>query len=140
MLTFNNLKPGARAAIDLNGIQIYQFCSGYADTFVSALHTFENFFGGLTMHQNWPKPFSNELPHYMVEGNLRFLKNTMGYEMVRRDTDFYEIDESLIESGDIFAIMRLDGLDPIIMYGSGAHIGHCSMALKFDGEMYMIES
>jgi len=36
--------------------------------------------------------------------------------------------------------MRLDGVDPIIMYGSGTHAGHSVMALRFDGELYIIES
>ena len=38
------------------------------------------------------------------------------------------------------AIFRLDGLDPIIMYGTGSHIGHDTMALRFDGELYVVES
>jgi hypothetical protein len=38
------------------------------------------------------------------------------------------------------AILRLDGLDPIIMYGSGSHAGHSTMALRFDGELYIVES
>jgi hypothetical protein len=29
--------------------------------------------------------------------------------------------------------MRLDGLDPIIMLGSGSHAGHSVMALRIDG-------
>lgn len=36
--------------------------------------------------------------------------------------------------------MRLDGLDPIIMYGSGTHAGHSTVAMRFDGELYVIES
>jgi len=37
--------------------------------------------------------------------------------------------------------MRLDGVDPIIMYGSGTHAGHSTMALRFeDGELYVVES
>ena len=36
--------------------------------------------------------------------------------------------------------MRLDGLDPMIMYGTGSHSGHTTMALRFDGELYIIES
>lgn len=38
--------------------------------------------------------------------------------------------------------MRLDGLDPIIMYGSGGHSGHAAMILRFEGEdePYVIES
>jgi hypothetical protein len=36
--------------------------------------------------------------------------------------------------------MRLDGLDEIIMYGTGSHVGHSTMALRFDGELYIVES
>lgn len=36
--------------------------------------------------------------------------------------------------------MRLDGLDPMIMYGTGARVGHNVMALRFDGELYIVES
>lgn len=48
----------------------------------------------------------------------------------------------MIQSGDFLAILRLDGLDPIIMYGSGSHIGHSVMALRFwdDEELYIVES
>lgn len=36
--------------------------------------------------------------------------------------------------------MRLDGVDPIIMYGSGTHAGHSTMALRMDGKLYIVES
>lgn len=52
----------------------------------------------------------------------------------------YEYDEELIESGDFFSIMRLDGLDPIIMYASGSHAGHSAMALRMEGQLYIVES
>ena len=64
----------------------------------------------------------------------------MGYNLVKRDIIEVEIDESTINSGDFFAIMRLDGLDPLIMYGTGTHSGHSVMALRFDGELYIVES
>jgi len=34
----------------------------------------------------------------------------------------------------------MNGTDPLIMYGTGSMIGHCVMALRFDGELYMVES
>lgn len=37
-------------------------------------------------------------------------------------------------------IMRLDGLDQIIMYGTGSYVGHNTMAMRFDGELYIVES
>lgn len=78
----------------------------------------------------------------MERANVNFLKDAMGYELVERETQKVEIDESLIQSGDFFGILRLDGLDPIIMYGSGSHIGHTVMALRFwdDEELYIVES
>jgi len=36
--------------------------------------------------------------------------------------------------------MRLDGLDPMIMYGTGSRSGHSVMALRFDNELYIVES
>jgi hypothetical protein len=36
--------------------------------------------------------------------------------------------------------MRLDGIDPMIMYGSGSHTGHSVMALRMEGELYIVES
>lgn len=38
-------------------------------------------------------------------------------------------------------VFRLDGLDEIIMYGTGSHVGHSVMAMWFpDGELYVVES
>ena len=58
----------------------------------------------------------------------------------RKTTNFIGIDENLIQSGDYFAVFRPDGLDPIIMYGTGSHSGHTVMAHRFEGELYIIES
>ena len=50
------------------------------------------------------------------------------------------VDEDLIQSGDFFVIIRLDGLDPIVMWGTGSYAGHTVMALRFDGDLYIVES
>ena len=76
----------------------------------------------------------------MEKANVEFIKWAMGYEMVERKIQKVEIDESLIHSGDFFAVTRLDGLDPMIQYGSGSHNGHCIVALWMDGELYITES
>lgn len=64
----------------------------------------------------------------------------MNYDIKEREIKSYPYDENLIQSGDFISITRLDGVDPIIMYGSGSHAGHSVMALRFDGELYIIES
>ena len=60
----------------------------------------------------------------MEEVNKEFLKWSVNWDLVERPTQKVEIDEDLIQSGDYFAVLRLDGLDPMIMYGTGSHSGH----------------
>lgn len=76
----------------------------------------------------------------MEEANVEFLRWSMNYNLTERKIHKVEIDENLIHSGDYIAIMRLDGLDPMIMYGTGSRSGHTTMALRFDGELYVVES
>ena len=64
----------------------------------------------------------------------------MGVALEERAIQEYNYDESNIGSGDFFSIMRLDGLDPIIMLASGSHAGHSVMALRMDGVLYIVES
>ena len=76
----------------------------------------------------------------MEDANIEFIRWAVNYTMEKRTTTEIDIDESTLASGDYIAIMRLDGLDPLIMYGTGSHSGHTTTVLKFDGEPYVIES
>lgn len=76
----------------------------------------------------------------MEKANINFIEAGMGIEIESRPIYKVDVDESLIGSGDFFVIMRLDGLDPMIMYGTGSHGAHCVQALRFDGELYIVES
>lgn len=78
----------------------------------------------------------------MDKANVDFLSWAMNYNLTEREGQYrkVDLDESTIKSGDYFAVMRLDGLDPMIMYGTGSHSGHTVMALRFDGELYIVES
>jgi hypothetical protein len=76
----------------------------------------------------------------MEKANLKFMKWAMNINLENRTTQKVEIPERKIQSGDYFAVMRLDGLDPMIMYGTGSRSGHSVMALRFDGELYIVES
>jgi len=60
--------------------------------------------------------------------------------MEKRAIQEVQIDPDTINSGDFFAVTRLDGLDPLIMYGTGSHSGHSVMALRMEGELYIVES
>jgi hypothetical protein len=114
-------------------------CEGYADTFISVLNSVLAFLGGISTDPTKPIAGSH-VPPYMEKENVKFLANTMNYQLQEREIQEYPYDESLIKSGDFFAVTRLDGLDPIIMYGTGSHSGHSVMAMWIDGELNIIES
>ncbi len=66
------------------------------------------------------------VPPATAARNLAFLKRYAGIEMPRRTAAAAAaaaaaIDEGRIQSGDMLGIVRLDGLDPLIMWGTGAH-------------------
>ena len=60
----------------------------------------------------------------------------------------YIVPEEEIHSGDMFCIVRLDGLDPMIMWGTGSPCGHTVMALWMTDDssgtdertLYIVES
>jgi hypothetical protein len=138
-ITFTNIDTDARKDLAFTGLQVYMFCGGYVDTFISVFKTVLAFVGGLSDDPNYPI-IGSHVPWYMEHENLVFLNETMGYDMVKRTIEEVEIDPDTINSGDFFAVMRLDGVDPLIMFGSGTHAGHSVMALRIDGELYIVES
>jgi len=78
----------------------------------------------------------------MVNANVQFLAEKLEWALVERQgyNTVTNISESDIKSGDYLAIGRLDGLDPLVMWGTGGHTGHTAIALWFDGELYICES
>jgi len=58
----------------------------------------------------------------------------------RRSTTDVEIKEELIGDGDLFCIVRFDGLDPIINWGTGGNCGHNVMALRLEGVLHIVEA
>ena len=64
----------------------------------------------------------------------------MGITLQERVIDIVEIDKSLISSGDLFLIRRLDGIQPTLMMASGSHIGHAAVALWQDNQLWIVES
>ena len=45
------------------------------------------------------------------------------------------IDKNLVQNGDTFDIMRLDGLDPMIAFAMGSATGHTAIALWKENEV-----
>jgi len=131
----------ADSEIDMEnfGLETYLFCESLRDELLSVFTTVKAFVGGLGLHGKIPL-FQPKVPDYMANANREFLHWSIGFDLPEREIQKVEIDEDMIQSGDYFAITRLDGLDPMIMYGTGSHSGHTVMALRFDGELYIVES
>jgi hypothetical protein len=138
-ITFKNLSPSAKKDLGFGGLHVFMFCGGYIDTFISVFKTLLGFIGGLSSDPTYPI-IGSHVPFYMEYENVLFLNKTMGYHLEERTIQEVQIDPDTVNSGDFFAIMRLDGIDPLIMYGSGTHSGHSVMALKIEGELYIVES
>lgn len=136
---FNIPNDIALTDINNNGIQTYLFCESLHDELLSLVTTLKAFVGGLGTHGAIPM-FQPKIPDYMEKANKEFMQWGLNWDLVERPTQKVEIDESLIQSGDYLAVLRLDGLDPMIMYGTGSHSGHSVMALRFEGELYIVES
>ncbi len=106
---------------------------------MSLFHTLEAFVGGISDHPLVPF-IGSHTPAYMEKANLDFIYETMGLEIEKREIYDTHVPADYIQSGDFFLILRLDGLDPMIMVGTGARGAHCVQALRFDGELYIVES
>jgi len=131
--------PASQSEISYGGIKAFGFCSGVKDSVISLVKFLEAFIGGTSADPD-KAIWGSHVPPYMERRNVEFLAEAMEYELVPREIKKVEVDPDLIQSGDFLAILRLDGLDPIIMYGTGSHIGHSTMALRFDEGLYVVES
>jgi hypothetical protein len=138
-LTFKTTTKEAQADMDFGGLKVYESCDGVVEMIKSAVNMAKCFLGGISSHPNIPVVGSH-VPPYMEKANVKFLHEAMGYDLEPRETKKIDYDPALIQDGDAMMVMRLDGLDQIIMYGTGAYVGHNTMALRFDGELYIVES
>nr|CAG4717679.1 unnamed protein product [Naegleria fowleri] len=77
---------------------------------------------------------------YFEEDKISFLKRDMGFEFNERPVKEIWLDDSELESGDLVAQLQMSGLDCLLMYGTGARIGHIASILKIDGIKYVVES
>lgn len=122
------------------GVSLFRVCDKSIHFIPDFFKSLWLFIGGLGLNPNIPFFGSKPTP-FMEAQNVKFFQEAMNYTWQVRPKDVVvELDESLIQSGDFLAIIRFDGLDPIIGYGSGSHVGHCTMALRIDGELYVAES
>jgi len=143
-ITFDMSNPDTAADVNFNGIHAFLFCDGIVGEVESIVKSLSAFIGGLGPNPDIPF-FGSHVPEYMEKANIEFLCQAMEYCMVEREIqDLSEdFDSSLIKKGDFFPVQRMDGLDEIVMYGSGSHSGHSVMAMRFEedpDQLYIVES
>lgn len=138
---FKNLNLDDMMDFQAGGMRLYLFCHGVTETFTSVFNTLRLFIGGLGSDPNpWIPLFSSHVPDYMDRANKEFLKDAVGWDMEEREIQEVVVDESFINSGDFFVATRMDGLDQIIMWGTGTRSGHSVGCLRIDGELFIVES
>ena len=131
--------------INYSGIRLFRWCDDIPTLIKDLGMTLEMFLGGFSTHPDIPI-FGSHTTWYMEDANRKFLQEAIGLDMKPRKTkDVYkDIDINVIKSGDFLAITRLDGLDEIIMWGTGGHVGHSTMAIWLnitgERELYVMES
>ena len=141
IITLNNLSENDLDEIALNSIRIMGFCQGIIPSLKSLFYSLEAFIGGLGKDPNHLIPlFRPHIPKYQLNANLRMLDLYMNWKPEFRNDTVLNINEKEIKTGDFIAISRFDGLDNIIMIGTGSHIGHSAVAAWIDGELYVLES
>ena len=128
--------------IKVNGIKLLGFCNGLFTSLKSLYNSIKLFYGGLGLDPNAKNPrFRPNIPKDQEKANLRLMDLFVHFTPERRKNNtIVQIDKSQIHTGDFLAIFRLDGLDNIIMLGSGGHSGHTAVCAWMDGELYVFES
>ena len=127
--------------IKVNGIKLYGFCAGLVNTVKSFLLTLKAFYGGLGIDPNDKNPrFRPNIPKDMERANLRILELFNHYTPERRNNTLVTFDKKYIHSGDFIMISRMDGIDPLIMIGTGGRSGHSVVCSWIDDELYVLES
>jgi hypothetical protein len=140
-ITIKRITQDDKDEIKINGVKLYKFCSGFINTIKSLFRSVKAFYGGMGLDPKAKNPkFRPTIPRDMEKANLRILELFNYYTPERRNNTIVNIDKNKIKSGDVIVISRMDGIDPMIMVGSGGHIGHCCVCTWMDDDLYVIEA
>jgi len=117
--------------LETNGVRLFLFRDGPINVVQNLLETVLLFTSELTQG----------VGDKAAKRNVDFLERYAGITMNERtDSGDLMLDESEIQSGDFFGVIRLDGLDPILAWAMGSHTGHTVVALREDDQLYIAES
>lgn len=143
-ITFKNLTPDQMEFVTLNGLQIFRMCGSLSNFLPNFIISVSLFVGGLGTNPEIPF-FGSHVPMYMQKLNAEFIKHATGYQWLpRENATVLDYPAENFNSGDYLSIIRFDGVDNIIQYGTGSHSGHTVMALwdrtGDKPQLYIVES
>jgi hypothetical protein len=78
-------------------------------------------------------------PKYAAD-NVAFIKAYANFTFAPRSINVVDLNETDIYSGDFIGVTRMDGLDPMIVYGMGGTTGHTTTALWIGDNLHVCES
>jgi len=116
----------------LNGFRLFRFLGTTSDALNSIYATIELFMPELCCG-----PGVN--PKYAAD-NVEFLQDYANFTYAPRNINVVDINETDVFSGDFIGVTRMDGLDPMIVFGMGGTTGHTTTALWIEGELNVCES
>eukprot|EP00756_Hemistasia_phaeocysticola_P036574 Hpha_TRINITY_DN16649_c0_g12::TRINITY_DN16649_c0_g12_i1::g.182802::m.182802 len=116
------------------GFRVFRFMDSPLNCIGDLLRTVELFLPVIPLGKTGVEKIS-------AEANLKFIKDYANVTMEPRPINNVDIDESYFNSGDFLGIIRLDGLDPIQVFGTGAHTGHTTILMRDEqGDLFVHES
>ena len=89
---------------------------------------------------NFIKTLNLFIGRNLEKNNIEFIKQKMNFQYEKIDLDYHNYNLSNVQSGDLFLVTRLDGLDQIIMWGTGSLVGHNAIILEINNTKYVCES
>lgn len=129
----HNLTNSELYDIDIIGVRIFR----YLDS--SSVHNAQYLKDTLALFT----PLTTQTPSESAEqSNINFMRLYANVNILPRATSNTQvsIDANTIQSGDMFGILRLDGLDPMLAWAMGSVTGHVTMALRIGAVLYVVES
>ena len=135
-----DLSDGEKKLIGKAGFFVMRSCDDFKNIFGNIFSLLKMFAGGQGINPYIPV-FGSKILEYQLKANLEFTKKFVGYEwLLRKNPKKVMLDKKSVKSGDFVSIIRFDGLDNLIHFGTGSRAGHTAMALWKDGELYVLES
>lgn len=127
--------------IKKTGLFIFRTCDKLINIIPDIFKTTLLFIGEIMLMAGI-NPHDHSVPTPLdIKESIEFISKATGYQWKERPKDvLVEIDESLVNSGDFFAIRKFDGTGNLVEYGTGSHVNHCTVALRVDGKLYIAES